>query len=115
MSKVCNGCKPPDDMASVPFVVFEAERERHRREKKRLIMLIAVLTAALLAINAVWLVQARNENKQLERETDTCKTTLKSFTATLTSVTILLLFQYQMCISEQPNTLKRNGIILSVA
>lgn len=53
MAKICNGCNTYENMSVVPFVVLEAERERHSRERARLVMLVAILAVALVVTSTV--------------------------------------------------------------
>lgn len=44
-----------NNLATVPFVVYESAMEKGDRQQKRLVVVILVLIALLFASNAVWL------------------------------------------------------------
>ena len=58
-----------NNMATIPFAVFEAEQTKNERLNKRLFIIILVLIAALIATNLGWLIYEKQFETITESET----------------------------------------------
>lgn len=55
MGKECNNCGRIDPNASIPFVAFEANEQRHERKERNFFIVILVLIGLLVLSNLAWL------------------------------------------------------------
>lgn len=70
MGNRCNGCETQKGtLAQIPFAVFEANEQRHRKMENRLLFIIIFLITALIISNAVWFFYKQTGAESSERNT----------------------------------------------
>lgn len=69
MGNRCNGCETQKgNLAQIPFVVYEANEQRHRKRENRLLFIIIFLITAFIISNAVLLFHKQKGEEYPERD-----------------------------------------------